>query len=80
MQPDNCWTRAAPTRTTQQAGQHHDQQRPESSGQKHHALGVDGKSLTEWLGCLPRNTIEDEKNKREKERDDLSVEEDPLKK
>jgi len=30
--------------------QHDDQQRPESSGQKHHASGLDRKSLTELLG------------------------------
>ena len=28
------------------SGQHHHQQRPESSGQKHHAAGIDGKYLT----------------------------------
>lgn len=32
------------------SGQHHHPQSPEISGQKHHAAGVDGKSLTELLG------------------------------
>jgi hypothetical protein len=43
-------TRTALTRTTQQAGQHDDQQWPESSGQKRQASGLDRKSLTDWLG------------------------------
>ena len=42
--------RTALTRTTQHTGQHDDRQRPESSGQKHHAPGLDWKSLTDWLG------------------------------
>ena len=37
------------TRTAQQKGKPDDQQWPESSGQKHHALGIDRKSLTELL-------------------------------
>ena len=47
MQPD---TRCNPRSTdTQHAtpGQHHHQQWPESSGQKHHVAGIDGKSLAE---------------------------------
>ncbi|MGB3462313.1 MAG: hypothetical protein WBA33_10150, partial [Rhodanobacter lindaniclasticus] len=35
--------------TTQHAGQPDHQQSPESSGQKHHAPGVDGKSPKELL-------------------------------
>ena len=42
--------RIALTRTTQQRGQHSDRHRPESSGQKRHAPGLDWKSLTEMLG------------------------------
>jgi hypothetical protein len=48
------WVRAQSVVTgrTQHAssGQHPHQQRSASSGQKHHAAGIDGKSLTEWLG------------------------------
>ena len=40
------------TSDTRQRGQHDDQHRPESSGQKHHALGVDRKSPKELLGLV----------------------------
>ena len=46
-------TRAALTRGTQQSGQHSDRHRPESSGQKRHAPGLDRKSLTELLDVVP---------------------------
>ena len=42
--------RTALTRTTQQTGQHHDQQQPESSGQKLYVPGVDRGSPKELLG------------------------------
>jgi hypothetical protein len=48
--------RTALTRRTKQIGQHDDQQWPGSSGQKHHAPGVDGKSLTDGLGAFRRFT------------------------
>ena len=41
--------RTALTRTTQQTGQHHDQQQPESSGQKLYVPGVDRGSPKELL-------------------------------
>ena len=62
------------TRTTQQRGQHDDQQWPESSGQKLQARGIDRKSLTDWLGaqrptlaaqCQP-NTCEQHYSKRDR--------------
>jgi hypothetical protein len=50
MQSGNVQRRVALIRTTQHQGQHDDPHRPESSGQKHHALGVDRKSPKEMLG------------------------------
>ena len=44
--------RTALTRTTQQTGQHHDQQQPESSGQKLYVPGVDRGSPKELLGLV----------------------------
>ncbi|MGH8216216.1 MAG: hypothetical protein ACREPZ_11060, partial [Rhodanobacteraceae bacterium] len=51
MQSDIRCARVALTSTTQQRRQHDDQQQPESSRQGHQTTGVDGKSLTEWLGA-----------------------------
>ena len=58
--------RTALTRTTQQTGQHHDQQQPESSGQKLYVPGVDRGSPKELLGssslvnnCHPRRIVGD---------------------
>jgi hypothetical protein len=50
MQSDiRCTPNSADTHDAAR-GQHDDQQRSESSGQKHHAPGLDWKSLTELLG------------------------------
>jgi hypothetical protein len=45
------------SRATQQRGQRDHPQWPECSGQKPHALGVDGKSLTELSGARLFNPI-----------------------
>ena len=49
--------RTALTRTTQQTGQHHDQQQPESSGQKLYVPGVDRGSPKELLGVMVYRTV-----------------------
>ena len=49
MQSGNVEQRSALAQQHEVRGQHVDQHRSESSGQKHQAAGIDGKSLTELL-------------------------------
>ena len=54
MQSDNRTVTKIELATQQETKeQFNDQQKPESSGQRHHSPGVDGKSLEELLGDLP---------------------------
>ena len=53
MQSDNRTVTKIELATQQETKeQFNDQQKPESSGQRHHSPGVDGKSLEELLGLL----------------------------